>query len=139
MACALLTAVVPARSRAASCHFSSNGIAFGAYDPTAATTVRVAGSIDYHCSSSTTAVIAIDGGASKDVNARRMASGAERLAYNVYKNSSGTDVWGDTLGTGLWAALGKRGSIPIYGMMAPHQDAAAGAYADTLTVTVVFF
>jgi spore coat protein U-like protein len=142
IAFALLAAALPARSRAASCNFSSNGIAFGAYDPTAPATVRVAGTIEYHCSSDTWAVILIDGGSSHDVNARRMTSGPERLAYNIYTNPGGTDVWGNTMGSGLWTVLRKGpgwGSVPAYGVVAPYQDVAAGAYADTLTVTVLFF
>src|SRR3990172_9439650 len=130
IACTLLAAALPARSHAASCNFSSNGIAFGAYDPTAPATVRVAGTIEYHCSSDTWAVILIDGGSSHDVNARRMTSGPERLAYNIYTNPGGTDVWGNTMGSGLWTVLrsGSSGwsSVPAYGVIAPYQDVAAG-------------
>jgi spore coat protein U-like protein len=139
IACATIAVAVPARARAASCSFSSSGIAFGVYDPMSATAVQGRGSIDYHCSPGEGAIITINGGSANNVNARRMVSGPERLAYSVFKYANFSGVWGDDLGTGLLTGLDKRGSVPVYGSIPPRQDVAAGNYIDTLTVTIVFW
>ena len=138
IACAAVALAVPARSRAASCSFSSNGIAFGAYDPTSPATVRVAASIAYGCSASTYAVILFDGGSANDVTRRTMTSGPEKLAYNVFKDANASSIWGDTWGTGLILVLSTSGSVPVYGSLPPRQDVAPGLYGDTLTVTILF-
>jgi len=138
IACATIALAVPARARAASCSFSSSGIAFGVYDPMSATAVQGTGSIDYHCSAGTWAIITINGGSANNVNARRMVSGSERLAYNVFKYANYSSVWGDNWATGLSTTLSKRSSVSVYGSIPPRQNVAAGNYTDTLTVTIVF-
>lgn len=138
LSCAVALALLPGAARAATCSFSTAGLAFGGYDPRSPVATRAVGTIQYTCSATTWAFLAFSGGSSGDVSARRMVGASDRLAYNLYKDAAATSVWGDALGTALVAQLGKGGSIPVYGVIPPGLDVAAGAYGDTLTLTILF-
>ncbi len=140
IALAAAAALLPAGARAASCTLSVRGVDFGAYDPLSAAVARGAGSVDYDCSAGRPIIlrVTISAGSSGNAGARTMRSGAEQLAYNIYRDAALTTVWRDTNGTWQWLPP-ARGSIPMYGGMAAQQDVAAGAYTDALVVTFEFY
>lgn len=77
---------------------------------------------------------------------RQMGNGAYRLDYNLYRESTRNQIWGDGTG-GIWMVSG---TIPltillpngsrehtIYGRIpGPQATAQEGNYSDTITVTV---
>jgi spore coat protein U-like protein len=71
-----------------------------------------------------------------------MKSGALTLAYNLYQNSTNTTPWGNTAGTNTVAATGNNAAQTqtVYGQVtqAAANGATAGAYTDTVTVTVFY-
>jgi len=71
-----------------------------------------------------------------------MKSGALTLAYNLYQNAGNTTAWGNTVGTNTVALTGTNAAQTqvVYGqvLQAAANAAAAGAYTDTVTVTVFY-
>jgi spore coat protein U-like protein len=142
----LATAAPP--PAAAQCTLSSTGVAFGVYDVFEAAPLTATGSVTYFCGPpDRTVTIALDAGLSGAYRPRRMASGAERLAYDLYLDPAGVRIWGDgTAGTDLFTgstgppgAPGERTfTVPVYGRVPPGQDVGFGVYADTVTVTIIF-
>src|SRR5436190_1433424 len=70
------------------------------------------------------------------------ATGTNLLNYNIYTTSARTTVWGD--GTASTATIGGTGSgsaqsVTVYGRVGSGQTSLpAGAYADTVAVTVTY-
>ena len=84
----------------------------------------------------------MDNGTNAQGTTRRMTSGgANYLGYEVYKDSSRTEVWGQ-IGGGLFAGGVAPSRDPrqfiVYGRVAGGQDVAEGAFQDTVLVTVQF-
>jgi len=70
-----------------------------------------------------------------------MAKGAEELFYNLYRDAARTSVWGDGMGgTQVQFVPDPPNNTPvpftIFGRVPAGQDVSAGAYADSVTVTV---
>lgn len=136
----------PAAAEAAICSVSSvSPVVFGAYDRFDSSPVDSTGSITFVCSGvggSDTVQVSIDRGAAGTFAPRTLVSGIYALAYNLYLDAARNAVWGD--GTGGTATYGPitavegSTSITIFGRVPAGQDVAAGAYADTLTVTLQF-
>jgi spore coat protein U-like protein len=62
------------------------------------------------------------------------------VAYGLYQDTAHTANWGNTVGTDTVAGTGNGSAQPlsVYGRIAPQTTPAAGAYADTVNVTVTF-
>ena len=127
------------------CTITAQPLAFGNYDPVQAhytapldgqTTLTVA------CTKGTAVSIAMDNGTNAQGTTRRMTSGAASfLGYEVYKDSSRSEVWGAT-GTGLFnggvAPSRDPRQFTVYGRVTGGQDVSEGAFQDTVLVTVQF-
>ena len=129
------------------CTISAGTVAFGNYDPTSATPLDQTGSVNVQCTTGTVATIAMGQGSNAAVGStdaaplRQMASGAQRLRYDFYQNSSRTTVWGNTLLTSVaYTALSSASTaVTIYGRIPINQNATAGAgYSDSVTATINF-
>jgi spore coat protein U-like protein len=132
---------------AAQCSFSAgpNALAFGAYDPGAATPADSSCTFTYACSSgSYKPFIQLSTGASGSFAQRFMTGSGGQLGYNLYSDAARTAIWGDSP-TGLYQyVLGrpKGGShgetLTIYGRILAGQWVRPGSYADSITVTLNF-
>jgi spore coat protein U-like protein len=132
------------------CSVTATGVAFGNYNATNSSPTNANGNVRVRCTVLLVSVaaqtnISLNAGGSGSYAPRKMSSGANRLNYNLYKETSHTTVWGDgTGGTGIWtdntliAVLGTNIDHTLYGSMPAGQYVAAGSYADTITVTVEF-
>jgi spore coat protein U-like protein len=80
---------------------------------------------------------------------RWLASGPNRLYYNLYRDAARVQVWGDgfngshlvsgTLRPGPGVGNATRSSThTVYGRIPPGQDAASGNYTDTIVFTLTF-
>lgn len=92
--------------------------------------------------------ITLSQGGAGSYTPRKMALLANRLNYNLYSNAARSAIWGD--GTGGTAT--KTGSMhgtgllfasvtdnhTVYGRIPGAQNIPAGAYADLITVTVLY-
>jgi spore coat protein U-like protein len=136
-----------------SCNVSTTSVAFAAYNPLATANTDSAGNVRVNCGGGAGLLIlytiAIGPGISNSAAARTMASGAARLAYNLYTSNTYTTIWGDGSGTGavvnggiLLDVLGSSGpqDFPVYGRIPGRQASVApGAYSDTVVVTLTYF
>lgn len=122
------------------CTVSAGNLSFGSYDSTAATDVTASSSITVTCSLGTPYSVGLDAGLYASGGNRRMANGADRLGYALYRDAAHTLVFGSIaallgvsdVGTGLAQ------SITVYGSLAAGQVVPLGSYADTITVTVEY-
>jgi spore coat protein U-like protein len=127
------------------CTISTTPVNFGAYDPVAANATAPLdglGSIVVTCTKGAAAKVGLNPGGSPDGTARRMiAAAAEYLAYELYKDTTHSTVWGDGLDTALdIPAAPNRNprTFSVYGRINAGQDATVGNYTDTVVATVNF-
>lgn len=133
---ALCSAASPAL---AACTISTTSVAFGTYNPRAATAVTGVGSIALDCQSNDRPVISIGTGSSGSFALRRMTNGASNLNYNLFTGATMTVIWGDGTGGSATVTPPRRASTTtVYGRIPAGQNVTAGTYNDTLIVTVNF-
>jgi spore coat protein U-like protein len=133
---------------ACSCSVSLTSIAFGSYDTQSPGPTDTVGSLSISCSSGnpadSTLSIALSPGSSGNANARTLLRGTHPLYYNLYTNVARTVIWGDDSGGGESVASSfppvsrTAKTFSIYGRIPALQNAWAGAYYDSVTVTVSY-
>lgn len=138
----------------ANCAVSTSGIGFGDYshldgdhDNTGSVTITCTsllsllwGQINYE--------IKFSAGSSGSFTPRKMYSGSHALEYNLYTNSARNIIWGDGAGavskSGTLAfslvsiGASRSDDIPVFGRIPGGQQVPAGAYSDSITVTVLY-
>jgi spore coat protein U-like protein len=152
---ALAAGALPAS--AADCTLSATSLAFpGAYDPIgahAAADLDGSSAISFTCSRTLPGVervnfsLSLSTGGSGTYTPRRMAAGANTLDYNLFTDATRSVIWGNGTG-GTSLVTGKFNltpgqptrseSLTVYGRIPRAQDAAAGNYLDSVTVTLSF-
>lgn len=128
----------------ANCTVSTSALNFGSVDTLSASPVDGSGGISVTCTNGTgwTAAADIGGGSGASFASRRMSQGANLLSYNLYTDAARSNVWGD--GSGSTVTIGNTGTgavqnVTVYGRIPGSQSSApAGAYADTVSVTVTY-
>lgn len=149
-------ALVAQQVEAVACSASTAGLAFGPYNllapaPLASTaTVQITCSLQPEDGPTQRVVasrIALSAGGSGTFSQRQMASGGDRLNYNVFTTNGYSTVWGDGSGGSAtrFVAFTLNPARPTrsqdlvgYGRVPALQNAAAGTYSDVLVVTVTF-
>ena len=125
------------------CTITATAVTFANYDPLASTNDDTnSGGVSVACTKGLTAWIGLNFGQNASASPRAMknSSGA-LLNYDLYKDSPGGTVWGNTSTTGLTlpAAPSKAArNYTVYGRIFSGQDVAAAAYSDSVTATVNF-
>lgn len=135
----------PARA-VISCTASSAGLAFGVYNVLAPSATDATGTVTVTCTGdaepANSRILHLSSGGSGNLAARRMASGANLLSYQIYTTSARTIVWGDgSNGTGavtLMVGIPGSASATLYGRVTALQSKPPGSYLDTIIVTVNF-
>lgn len=122
------------------CTVSAAPLAFGDYRG-----VQLDGTstLSVICTNGTKYDVGLNAGATAGatVDARKMAGPASStLAYQLYTAAGRTVVWGDTVGTNTVAGTGSGAAqaLTVYGRIPAAQFSRAGAYTDTVTVTVTY-
>jgi spore coat protein U-like protein len=132
-------------ARAGNCSFQTVGaVVFGSYDVFASGPVDTTATISYKCSPPVaTPTIFISTGGSGTYSPRRMAGPSGTNAdYNLYVDAARTTIWGDgSGGTGFITAPDPISGAQIFtytvfGRVPAGQDLVAGAYTDTVTLTI---
>ena len=137
--------VAPTAGRAA-CTVTANPLAFGVYPPFSGAATNSTGQVQVRCSGGFTGIytIALNSGLNSGGSfaSRKMASGANRLSYQLYRDAARTSVWGDgTGGTSIVSTLCNNNcndTATVYGSVPALQNVAPGAYVDTVIVTVTY-
>ena len=130
---------------AKACTIDANNMNMGTWSGTGnldgATTVTV------KCTNGTSYNVALDNGANGTSTAdRKLGDGAERLSYNLFRDSGRTQVWGSTVGTdtvpgsGTGMATANERNIDVYARIAQADLLAAkpGTYTDSVTATITY-
>ena len=127
----------------AGCSAGTAPVAFGNYSTTSGAALTGTGSITVTCDSSGngTVILSLSRGGGATYATRRMASGANTLSYNLYTSAALTTIFGDgSSGTAkVTFQGGNRTTVTnVYGRIPGSQNVRAGAYHDTIVVTVEF-
>ena len=155
VAAGLLAGLACAPALAAiNCSVSSAGVAFGDYHAALATPDDATGNLTVTCTRNASAdprnvsfVLGLSPGGSGNYLARQMASGFDRLDYNLHTDSARMLIWGDDSGatatvSGGLVYVGSQAVssvvIPVYGRVPARQDVKQGNYHDAIVVTVTF-
>jgi spore coat protein U-like protein len=128
------------------CTISTAPISFGAYDPVTANSAQPLdgiGTITITCTRGVSAHIALGNGANPAGAVRRMGQGASSsfLAYQIYKDASRTEIWGNDFSNNLdvpTAPSVDPRTYTAYGRIPGAQDANVGSYVDVVLATVNF-
>jgi spore coat protein U-like protein len=135
---ALITAFVPRTVAAATCTISPQSVSFGSYDTLDSQQLDGVGNISVQCDVETSFTIALSRGTGSYA-ARQMTSGADVLEYNLYVDPSRLTVWGDgSAGSTTVTKVASAAEEAVYGRVPPRQNIPAGAYTDTVVVTVTY-
>lgn len=120
------------------CSLSGGTLNFGSYISGQQTDLDVTGTINYvNCTGNLT--FTLDGGSNGSVSARQMRSGANRLNYQIYRNSSRSAVWGTGSDAhGVILLTPQSGSVQVYGRIARQQTVPDGVYSDVVNITLSF-
>ena len=125
------------------CTISPSTLNFGAYNRTSGTALDAASSVTISCTNNPAFTISFGAGGSGNQLARRMASGANLLNYNLYKNGGYTVI----LGNGASGTQQISGTVtagvstpPIFfnARIPALQNVANGTYVDTVVMTITY-
>jgi spore coat protein U-like protein len=130
-------------SVAEACSVSSALLSFGAYNPASGSPVIASSSIDVVCTLGTAASIALDPGMNSGESSlsdpdRHMSNGQHLLAYELFQDSELSTIWAAEGAARSFTGSGAPQSLPIYGMIPAGQQVSAGAYSDSVLVSVNF-
>jgi spore coat protein U-like protein len=112
--------------------------------PTGVLTSAVPGTstITVQCATGTAYNVGLNGGLNSgaNINARKMVLGGNSVAYQLYRDSGRTQVWGNTVGTDTVAGTGNGSAqnLTVYGNVPAQTTPPAGTYQDTVVVSVTY-
>jgi spore coat protein U-like protein len=125
-----------------SCTLSGGTLAFGTYVQAQTTPKDAQGTISLNCPAGINVTINMNqGGNPGGSGSRNMTGGAQSLNYQLYRDTTRSQVWG----TGTGAAGGKSvnptvagpQTHEVYGRIAPDQSPSfTGNYTDTVVVSL---
>lgn len=134
-----------APAAAQQCNFDTlSSIAFGLYDPLTPAPTDSFGSLAVRCSPRATLTLELSPGSSGSFALRTLRQGLDALGYNLYREAARVTVWGDGSGGSQVVVVPDSGppgnptDVFMYGRIPGGQWVAAGGYADTVVLTVVF-
>ena len=132
-----------------SCTISAGAMTFASYDPTATVDNDATATITSTCTAGGAAIITMSqgsraqGGSTDAAPLRAMFNGSEGapedLLYQLYSDSAGGTVWGNTDATGKSiTADGTAQTFTVYGRIPKDQTVTAGSFTDSVAVTLSY-
>lgn len=136
-----------------SCSASTTPVSFGVYNPLSASPLDSAGNVRVSCGGVAGLLVPYQIALGQGVNSsnfspRKMASGANRLQYDLYTDSAHTSIWGNGINEGTQTVPGSITIVllgptyqdhTIYGRIPGSQTTLrAGSYNDVVIVTVTY-
>jgi len=125
------------------CSAADATLAFGTVNPSTGTALPTTALVNVTCTLLTPFSVGLANGTNHSGAIRRMRRGAtsDYLTYEIYKDLLMTTRFGDTDSTDRAAGLGL-GLLPtpvtLYGAVPSGQSVSAGAYTDTVQITVYY-
>jgi len=121
----------------ASCVLNGGSLNFGTYTSTSGSDTPGQGSFTYQCTNGTSIFLSLGPGQNEEEGARAMASGADRLVYELYRDPARQQVWrseSDALSVGSTSAALE--TVQVYGLIPQGQASPAGTYNDVVQITL---
>ncbi|HUP91869.1 MAG TPA: spore coat U domain-containing protein [Solimonas sp.] len=123
------------------CTVTASTLAFGTYNPIAATNLDGTSTVGVLCTLNTPYNVRLAAGTNgSSVTARKMirASGTELMSYSLFRDSSRSQNWGvtDNTDTSNGTGSGLLQNITVYGRIPASENVPAGSYSDSVLVTV---
>lgn len=146
----ILACAVPLDARAQTCSASTTALAFGTYDVTLSSPTDTTATISVSCGSTISLLvgytITLSTGSSGTYSARTMPGpNSTALSYQIYTDNGRSVVWGNGSGTtgsvsdGYLLGIGTiTHSFTAYGRITARQAVSAGAFVDSVTITVTY-
>ncbi|EEA03847.1 Spore coat U domain protein [Burkholderia sp. H160] len=122
------------------CWVAATDIDFGAVIPPQ-NQLSETGNIRVQCAPGTTWSVGLDNGLNFDGTMRRMSGTGGFVRYQLYQDSSTTQVWGNDDASkvqGTTDIAGDTASLTVYGLVPAQPDLAVGDYVDTIVVTLYY-
>lgn len=121
------------------CSVSAQGVAFGSYDVFHHAHLHSTGNISVSCAAETAYTLSLSSG-DGSYDDRRMISGSDTLAYNLFTDAGYLQIWGNGTGgshrvSGMTAGTANHA---IYGRIPARQNVRVGSYTDVIIVTLEF-
>lgn len=112
---------------------------FGTQGPLTAAVYNTS-TITVTCTNGASYNVGLDGGGAANVNGRVMKNGTNTVSYQLYSDSGHNTVWGNTIGTDTVTSTGTgtQQTFTVYGEVPAQTTPPAGAYTDTVAVTVTY-
>jgi spore coat protein U-like protein len=134
--------LVPMACFGQTCTVSGMMMSFGTYNPRLSTPTLTAGMITFSCTTSVPVEIKVYSANGAGHDGAYLGSGNHRIDYELFLDPARTAPLGNGLnGTQYYEnpapPANTTVTVPIFGVIPPGQSqAAAGAYADTLTLKI---
>jgi spore coat protein U-like protein len=119
------------------CVLNGGSLNFGTYSSSAVDDTPGEGTFTYQCTGGTEITLSLGPGTGGGDGVRQMASGEERLTYELFQDPSHSTVWGED-GDALTVPSTSSSStpVPVYGLIDAGQESGAGTYSDTVQITL---
>jgi len=129
---------------AKNCVIGSGPLALGAFDGT--NDLAATSTITVRCTNGTTYNVDLSKGASPNYSARTMSNGTDQLVYNLFTDTTYTNVWGDgSTGTvrvaGTGTGFAAVTNLTVAGRLLASANTGpvgAGNYTDTIVASIVY-
>jgi spore coat protein U-like protein len=124
------------------CSINATTLDFGTPVGVLTSSVPGTSTISVQCANGISYNVGLDGGlnSGNNINARKMVMGTNSVAYQLYRDSSRTQVWGNTVNTDTVQGTGNGSiqSLTVYGNVPVQTTPPAGTYQDTVVVSVTY-
>ncbi|KPC49869.1 Csu type fimbrial protein [Amantichitinum ursilacus] len=127
----------------AACTITSSALNFGTQG-VLTSAINQSTSLSVTCTNAAPYSIGLDAGnvTGSAVSSRLLQAGAggPTVAFQLYKDSSRSQIWGNTVGVDAATGVGNGSAqtLSVYGQIAPQSTPAAGTYSSTITATISF-
>jgi spore coat protein U-like protein len=127
----------------ATCTITTTSVAFGIYNVFSTSDLASTGSVTYYCRRRAANItVWLDKGIyGLSNNPRQMASGTNRLNYNLFLDANHTQIWGNPNPYRYGPITPPNRTyvtLTVYALISAGQDVPAGTYSDSATVTINF-
>ncbi len=123
----------------ATCKVGAASLGFGTYGVGQTADLKAQGTIAYEGCGTGRLKVHLDGGTNRNTAARTLVDSAgNKLAYQLYRDSARTKVWGTGSNALSFTPSSGTGSLVVYGTIPGGQSVPVGRYSDTVLVTVDF-
>ena len=112
--------------------FGTVGLLLGNTDINSTLNVQCANGVAYQ--------VGLNNGLNATGTTRRMTGPGGLISYELYRNNTRTQRWGNTINTDtvIGTGNGNSQSLTVYGRVPSQTTPSAGTYNDTITVTVTY-